>query len=450
MQGIHVLNERKLKSLPDGMHRDGDGLFFRVRNNRNSRTWAFRYTFQGEQKPLMSLGRWPRVTLESAREKAAECNRLIDREGKDPAQVKRDEQLSVDVRAGLAMTVRELVNLYMDVHVSQLRSEFTRKTAARYCKQIIATIGDTTVRTVTTHMLIAKFDLINLYKNQTPTARNLRYHLSAIFALGMGPCQLVKNPAAWSEMESWFGKISKNYKPVPHAALSYEDVSCFLDRLRNYETNGGRGRPGRGKPNTALWLEFLIFSGVRSGEVRQATWDEISKDGNDWHVPPEHRKTGHLTDKVRIIPITKTMKVVLDEMRRRYPDAKGEDLIFPKPSGGEYTSQAMADLIGLLKWDGAKITAHGFRNTITDWAEAYGKDAILLERQFDHSPPGVRKRYSSVVRKDFSRSDLGAAPRIDGRMGRILQSRRPESFSQKIGLRKCLNPCSFHWTKCQH
>jgi integrase len=292
------------------------------------------------------------------------------------------------------------VDLYMDVHVSQLRSEFTRYSAAKYCKQIIATIGDATVRTVTTHMLIEKFGLIDLYKNKTPTARNLRYHLSAIFALGIGPCQLVKNPAAWTEMKAWFGKISKNYKPVPHAALNYEKVGEFLERLRNYEASGGHGRPGRGKPNTALWLEFLILSGVRSGEVRQATWDEISKDGNDWHVPPEHRKTGHLTDKVRTVPITKSMKDVLTEMRCRYPDAKGSDLIFPKQSGGKYTTQAMADQIKLLKWDGAKITAHGFRNTITDWAEAYGKDLLLLERQFDHLPPGVSKRYNSVVRKE--------------------------------------------------
>jgi integrase len=147
-------------------------------------------------------------------------------------------------------------------------------------------------------------------------------------------------------------------------------------------------------------LEFLILSGVRSGEVRQATWDEISEGDNDWHVPPEHRKTGHLTDKVRTIPITKSMKAVLKEMRRRYPDAKGGDLIFRKPSGGKYTSQAMADQIKLLKWDGPKITAHGFRNTITDWAEAYGKDLLLLERQFDHVPPGVSRRYSHIVRKE--------------------------------------------------
>jgi integrase len=390
---VQLLNERKLKSLPDGMHRDGNGLFFRVRNNKASRTWAFRYTFQGEQKPLMSLGPWPKVDITNAREKAAECNRLIDREGKDPAQVKRDERLTIDIQVGLAMTVKELVHRYVKVHVSELRSEFSRKSAARYCKRIITTIGDATVRKVTTHMLIEKFGLIELFKNQTPTARNLQYHLKAIFALGMGSCQLVKNPAAWSEMESWIGKISRNYKPVPHAALNYEDVNRFLEKLRNYETNGNRG-----KPNPALWLEFLILSGVRSGEVRQAQWKEIQ--GNDWHVPPEHRKTGHLTDKVRIIPITKTMNAVLDEMRRRYPDAKGEDLIFPKPSGGEYTSGAMNDLIGLLKWDGAKVTAHGFRNTITDWAEAHGKDVLLLERQFDHSPPEVRRRYSSVVRKD--------------------------------------------------
>jgi hypothetical protein len=213
MQGIHILNERKLKSLPDGMHRDGGGLFLRVRNNRSSRTWAFRYTFQGEQRPLLSFGPLSKISLESAREKAAEANRLIDREGKDPAQVKDDEQLSVDVRAGLAMTVRKLVDRYIDVHVSQLRSEFTRSTAARYCKQIIATIGDATVRTVTTHMLIEKFGLIDLYKTKTPTARNLQYHLSAVFALGMGPCQLIKNPAAWTEMKADLGKSRKTISP---------------------------------------------------------------------------------------------------------------------------------------------------------------------------------------------------------------------------------------------
>jgi integrase len=354
-------------------------------------------------KLLLSLGPWgggKKVSLESAREKAAEANRVIDRERKDPAQVRKDEQLSVDVKAGLAMTVRELVDRYMDVHVSQLRSERSRYHAARYCKQIIATIGGATVRAVRTHMLIEKFGLIDLYKTKTPTARNLQYHLSAIFALGKGPCQLDKNPAAWTEMQADLGKIAKNHKPKPRAALSYERVGEFLERLRNYCSNGGPGRPSRGKPNTALWLEFVILTGVRPGEVRQATWDEISEDGNDWHVPPEHRKTGHLTDKVRTIPITKSMKAVLKEMRRRYPDAKGSDLIFPKPSGGGYTTQALADQIKLLKWDGPKITAHGFRNTITDWAEAYGKDVLLLERQFDHAPVGVRKRYSSVVRKE--------------------------------------------------
>jgi integrase len=410
MQGIHLLNERKLKSLPDGMHRDGGGLFFRVRNNRSSRTWVFRYTFHGEQKSLLSLGPWgggKKVSLDSARKKAAEANRLIDEEDKDPAQVKKDEQLSVDVKAGLAMKVRELVDRYMDVHVSQLRSKFTRYSAALYCKRIIATIGDATVRTVTTHMLIEKFGLVELYKTQTPSARNLRYHLNAIFALGMGPCQLVKNPAAWTEMRAMLGKISKNYKPTPHAALNYEKVAEFLKRLRSYCSNGGPGRPSRGKPNTALLLEILILTGIRSGEARQATWSEI--DGNDWHVPPEHRKTGHLTDKIRTIPITTSMKAVFKEMRRRYPDAKGSDLIFPKPSGGEYTPQAMADQIKLLKWDGPKITAHGFRNTISDWAEAHGKgddDLLLLERQFDHAVPGIRKRYSHTVRKESADPSL--------------------------------------------
>jgi integrase len=391
-RGIWKLTEQEVKTLPDGLHRDGLGLFLRVRNRGKSRSWAFRYTFNGEQKSLLSLGPYPRVGLRSARIKTQECNRLIDEEGKDPAEVKRDEHLSIEIKAGLAMKMTEIVDRYMDVHVSHLRSPFTRKTAANYCKWIIETIGDVPVRMVTSHMILERFKLVELFKEHFPTGKNLQTHLSVIFRLAKVPCQLKENPASWETLEPWLGKIARSWRATPHAALNYKDVGRFLHKLRRYQIHGTHGRP-----NSALWLEFLILSGVRSGEVRQATWSEIG--GDDWHVPPDHRKSGDITAKVRTIPITKPMHDVLKEMERRYPNASDDDLTFPKPSGGLYGTGALADIIKLLKWED-KITAHGFRNTLTDWAEANGKDALLLERQFDHLPPGVRRHYSSVMRKE--------------------------------------------------
>jgi integrase len=391
-KGIHVLTAREVKALPDGLHRDGAGLFLRVRNRGRSRSWAYRYTFNGRQMPLLSLGPYPRVDLASAREKTRECNRLIDMEGKDPAEVKRTEHLSIEIKAGLAMKMTEMVDRYMDVHISQLRSEKSRKTGARYCKWIIRTIGDVPVRMVTTHLILERFKLIELFKTKFPTGKQLQTHLSVIFRLARDICHLDRNPADWQALEPWLGKIAERYKAEPHAALDYKDVGRFLDRVRRYQIRGHHGHP-----NSALWLEFLLLTGVRSAEARLATWHEI--DGDDWHVPPEHRKAGHLTDKIRTIPITKPMHDVLAEMRRRYPNASANDLIFPKPSGGPYSVQAMADQIKSLKWE-YHVTAHGFRNTLTDWAEANGKDALLLERQFDHLPPGIRQRYSSVMRKE--------------------------------------------------
>jgi integrase len=386
---IHLLRALDVKTLGDGMHRDGGGLFLRVRGK--SRTWAFRYTFNGRQMPPLSLGSIAKVDLALARDKARECNRLIDVEGKDPADVKRSEGLSEEIKAGLAMKMTKMVDHYMDVHISQLRSEHARKAGARYCKIIIKTIGEVPVRLVTTHMIIERFGLIELCKTKPPTAKQIYTHLDVIFRLARAPCGLKENPADWDALKPWLGKIMEKHKPVPRAALNYKEVARFLDKVRSYRNPGNTERL-----TSSYWLEFVMLSGVRISEARLATWDEIV--GDNWHVPPEHRKNGHLTDKVRTIPITKSMKKVLNDMRSRR--SSSSNLIFPAPHGGAYDVQSMGRFIrDSLKWE-TTVTAHGFRNTLTDWAEANDENMLLIERQFDHLPPGqVRQAYSSVTRK---------------------------------------------------
>lgn len=97
------------------------------------------------------------------------------------------------------------------------------------------------------------------------------------------------------------------------------------------------------------------------------------------------------------------MLAALEEMQRRRKNPSGDAFIFPSPYYPDrpYQHNAIGDFIRRrLNWE-AEITAHGFRNTLTDWAEWDGKhEPLLLERQFDHLPQGqVQQAYSSVTRK---------------------------------------------------
>jgi integrase len=161
----------------------------------------------------------------------------------------------------------------------------------------------------------------------------------------------------------------------------------------------------------------VILTGVRISEPRKARWREIDFNKKLWNVPPEHLKTGPLFNKARAVPITKPMLAVLEEMQRRRTDPSPDALIFPSPykPGARYwrvgVGRALEKVISnarkVNKWNPQftshkiKITPHGFRATIEAWADAYGYEPKLYERQFDHAPQGkVRQSYDSITRPD--------------------------------------------------
>ena len=65
-----------------------------------------------------------------------------------------------------------------------------------------------------------------------------------------------------------------------HPALPYPEIAEFFESIREFDA----------RPATKLALEFLITTATRTGEVRQATWDEIDLDAKVWNVPAEHTK----------------------------------------------------------------------------------------------------------------------------------------------------------------
>ena len=78
------LTARKLTSLTEpGLYGDGGGLYFQVSKWR-TKSWVYRFSLNKWRRD-MGLGPYPDVTLQVARDKAAECRAMV-REGVDPIE----------------------------------------------------------------------------------------------------------------------------------------------------------------------------------------------------------------------------------------------------------------------------------------------------------------------------------------------------------------------------
>ena len=131
-----------------------------------------------------------------------------------------------------------------------------------------------------------------------------------------------------------------------------------------------------------LAVEYVVLTGCRSGEARNATWDEI--DGNTWTSPGERTKTG----KPHRIPLSGRAQAVLDEARRLADDTR---LIFGAPRTGNPLSDNT--LSKALRTADIPVTVHGFRASLKDWLAAEGVPYELAEAVLAHQPRGIAKSY---------------------------------------------------------
>ena len=86
---------------------DGWGLHLTVKPT-GSKLWQFRYRFMGREK-LLSLGRYPIVTLAEARTKRDDAKRLLA-DGQDPSVQKKLDAIDAHVKA--RMTFKEDADEY--------------------------------------------------------------------------------------------------------------------------------------------------------------------------------------------------------------------------------------------------------------------------------------------------------------------------------------------------
>ena len=244
-------------------------------------------------------------------------------------------------------------------------------------KHVYPKLGKMPVDRIRRSDVIALLDPLS--QSNPATAKIVRQRASAVFGAMIAREHISQNPCADID-----GALPSLNREVTHRkALDYGEVPEAFAKLAAV-TGSQRG--------AALGLSFLILTGTRRDEARQAQWCEIDTDAKLWTVPGSRMKSGE----PHRIPLSAGALAVLAEARKL---GCKPDLVFCGARGGQVSESAFLDLLGSL---GIECTVHGMRASFRTWASENGIEFDVAERCIGHDS-------GDATVKAYARSDLLAA-----------------------------------------
>ena len=338
----NLLNVKKIPGLePGSLHRDGGGLYLRVRSS-TSRSWVF-IRIVGGKRYERGLGSYPDVSLARARE-FAQAMRDSFLDGVDPAQITRKRRLAAP--AAKPLSFRDFAFPYIEELQAGFDNAKHREQWRSTIETYAAAILDKALVEVSQDDILAV--LRPIWQTKQETARRVLQRLARIFeAAKVGNKRTGDNPVqSKANIELLLGRQNQRIKH--HPALEFQALPAFMTKLRSQ--NGV----------AAQALEFTILTAARTGEVIGATWGEIDLDQALWTVPAERMKARN----EHKVPLSDAPVALLQSIKPDEPAA--QSAVFANPAGRALSNMAMTKLLQRMDHDHIKV--HGFRSTFRDWA----------------------------------------------------------------------------------
>lgn len=340
-----------------GTYQDGDGLVLRV-DKRGGAYWLLRLQRDGKRQDI-GLGSAKLLTLAEARDKATGLRKAVKLDRRDVLAERKDE-------AAAKVAFRAAARQYHTENEAGWKSAvYARQWLASLENYAFPKLGDVPTGSITTADIITV--LTPIWQEIPETARQVRNRICAVldYAHAKG-WRSREAPSGNGSLKAGRGlprqvKSRENRKAMPYVALP-----SFITALRR--------KPSYGR----LALELLILTGVRSQEVRLATWAEFDLEARLWAIPADHMKRG----KAHMVPLSDAALAVLAKANAfRLPDT---EVVFPGVAG-----KSMSDmtLLKVLRDMSEPFHVHGFRSTFTDWAANEGFADAVVEAALAHKTP---------------------------------------------------------------
>ncbi|WP_455871959.1 tyrosine-type recombinase/integrase [Serratia proteamaculans] len=346
---------------------DGQGLSLLI-NTDGSKGWRFRYRYAGKAK-LMSFGTYPLITLAEAREKRGEARKQVAN-GIDPVAEKKAQKLAqkLSVENSFEAISREWHTNKADRWTLAYREEIMRT----FEQDVFPYIGQRPIAEIKPLELLEVLRRIEK-RGALEKTRKVRQRCGEVFRYAIITGRAEYNPAP--DLASALAVPKKKHHPF----LSAEELPYFVKDLEGYT----------GSIITKNAAKIVMLTGVRTQEMRFATWEEIDFERAIWEIPAARMKMR----RPHIVPLSTQ---VVELFKQLQPITGHYPYIFigrnnrRKPISKESVNQ----VIELLGYKG-RATGHGFRHTMSTILHEQGFDSAWIEMQLAHvDKNGIRGTYN--------------------------------------------------------
>lgn len=375
------------------------GLILQISNDGKAKSWLLR-TRVGSKRQHIGLGPYPQVTLAEARV-AAKTHIANVKAGGNPLAEKQEARIKLIASQASSKTFKDCATAYMNAKSGEFTNDKHRKqwssTLDMYAYPIIghllvANITKRDVLNVLEQQLKDKNGKVigDLWRNKTATAERLQGRIKVVLDYAIvNEYRTTLNPALWEGYLSTLLPSPKKIKPIKNLpAIPYAQVGDFMVKLR------------RNRSISARALEFLIYSGFRSGSVRLAQWADIDFSDKVWNIPADETKT-KVEHRVPLSP--QAIKFLIELQQYQAAEHIKSPYLFPNLKGKPLSDMALSEIMrGMLgrKEISTKAVPHGFRSTFRTW----------LAEQTSY-PDEIRKaanghKVSDAIVKTYERTDF--------------------------------------------
>jgi len=339
---------------------DGDGLYILI-TPTGSRLWRMKYRFGGTEK-LLSLGKYPEVSLKEARERRGEARKMLTN-GKDPGEVKKEQKAAI--KAISANSFEAVAREWHGTWKIGKNEDHAKKVIARLERDVFPWIGKKPVSEISPPVVLN--DVLRKIERRgySETTFRAKSTISQVmcYAIATGraerdPCQDLRGALASPERG--------NYAAVTTPA----EVRKLLFAMDTFK--------GTYTVRAALHLAPLLFA--RIGELRTSKWSEINLDRAEWRYRVNKTKTEHL------VPLAKQAVEILRDLHQLTGHGT---YVFPGARDHERPMSGAAINVALRRigYDTEKeMTGHGFRAMArTLLAEELHFPREVIEHQLAHA-----------------------------------------------------------------
>jgi integrase len=365
---------------------DGGGLSLLISPD-GTKSWLFRYTRPNGSRNSISLGTFHKDIngLAKARQQRDDLRKqLLD--GIDPSQA-RKESSQASIEAEMAVTKESFEAIAKEWHAFK-KSKWSECYAAdvmeAFEKDIFPYVSRRHIASIAPKEWLEIFRRIE-GRGAFELLKKARLRCQEVYSYATAIGCTEYNAIA--DLKS----ALQTPKSVNYPFLIAEELPAFLNALSAYE----------GSALTKAATQLLMLTGVRTLELRAASWSEFDLEKAIWNVDPERMKKR----RPHLVPLSTQVVAILKEVHALTGYGS---LLFPNRNRPRepMSDAAVNKVIALLGYKG-RLTGHGFRHTMSTILHDNNFDTAWVELQLAHVDKNtVRGTYNHAQYLDQRRDML--------------------------------------------